>query len=154
MTRISSLSVKSRFAKETALSDKKHRVFVYGTLKRGIHNHHLLEQSTFVGNAYTVDTFRMFHVGFPIIFFDNHPDAKSVFGEVYDVDDDTLKRLDRLESEGSMYNRTPINVVLEQDDRTIDGNVAVYIGNGEYWQHLKPNQEYTTVNAHDELDWR
>lgn len=135
------------------MSDKKHRVFCYGTLKRGIHNHHLLETAQYLGNAYTVDTFRMFHVGFPIIFFDNHPDAKPVYGEVYDVDDETLKRLDNLESEGSMYLRKEINVVLEHDDRTIDGNVSVYIGNGDYWQHLKSNQEFISVNAHDELEW-
>lgn len=137
---------------------KKHRVFVYGTLKRGIHNNRLLENSDFIGNAYTLDTFKMFHVGFPVIFFDNHPDAKPVYGEVYDVDDDTLKSLDNLEAEGSMYDRKEINVQLDhphtQQGRVVDANVSVYIGNSGYWQHLKANQEYTSVNSYDELEWR
>jgi gamma-glutamylaminecyclotransferase len=132
---------------------KKHRVFVYGTLKRGLTNHRLLVESDFIGAAYTVDTFRMYHVGFPVIFFDNHPDAKAVYGEVYDVDDETLARLDSLESEGHMYDRRPINVVLEHDDRTIDANVNVYIGNGDYWEDIQSHQEHVDVNEHDELVW-
>lgn len=139
------------------MSDNRHRVFVYGTLKRGIHNHHLLEKSEFIGNAYTVDTFKMYTVGFPIIMPADGPDAWAVYGEVYDVDDDTLKRLDNLESEGSMYLRKPINVVLEQPmgrQELIDANVSVYIGNPKYWADLKPSQGYHDLNIHDELEWR
>lgn len=137
--------------------DKKHRVFVYGTLKKGIHNHRLLVSSDFIGNAYTLDTFKMFHVGFPVIKFSDHPDAKSVYGEVYDVDDETLKRLDSLESEGSMYDRKQINVVIDDagpfSGDTVDTNVHIYVGNDAYWDDTK-HPEYTSVNAHDELEWR
>lgn len=133
--------------------DKKHRVFVYGTLKKGIHNHRLLASSDFIGNAYTLDTFKMFHVGFPVIKFSDHPDAKSVYGEVYDVDDETLKRLDSLESEGHMYDRKQINVMLDNDPDTVDANVSVYVGNDGYWDDTQ-HPEYTSVNVHDELEWR
>lgn len=145
------------------MSEKKHRVFVYGTLKRGVHNHHLLSSAEFVGNAYTLDQFKMYHVGFPVIRESDHPDAKSVYGEVYDVDDDTLKKLDRLENEGVMYDRKLINVAMDQDNALqklthgreplIDANVSVYVGNDKYWDGHTP-QEYTSVNVHDELEWR
>lgn len=132
----------------------KHRVFCYGTLKRGIHNHHLLSTAEFVGEAYTLDTFKMYHVGFPIIRFSDHPDAKAVFGEVYDVDDDTLKKLDRLENEGVMYDRKQINITLSDlAANDIIDQVSVYVGNDKYWDGHSP-QEYTSVNVHDELEWR
>ncbi len=132
----------------------KHRVFCYGTLKRGIHNHHLLSTAEFVGEAYTLDTFKMYHVGFPVIRFSDHPDAKAVFGEVYDVDDDTLKKLDRLENEGVMYDRKQINITLSDlAANDIIDQVSVYVGNDKYWDGHSP-QEYTSVNVHDELEWR
>lgn len=131
---------------------KKHRVFVYGTLKRGIHNHRLLETSDFFGEAYTVDTFRMYQTGFPVIFMSDHPDAKSVFGEVYDVDDETLERLDQLESAGYMYDRRQVNVICLAGGGVIDGNVNIYIGNDKYWQNHKL-PEFTEANNHGELEW-
>lgn len=137
------------------MTEKKHRVFVYGTLKRGIGNHHLLADSQFIGNAYTVDTFKMYSVGFPIIMPDD--DGFAVYGEVYDVDDDTLKRLDNLEAEGTMYDRQKINVCLDPprgQQEIIDANVSVYIGNPGYWANLKDNQRYASLNVHDELEWR
>lgn len=134
------------------------RVFVYGTLKRGIHNHHLLADAQYVGQAYTIDTFRMHDVGFPVIRFSDHPDAKSVFGEVYDVNDRCLRSLDRLENEGVMYDRKQINVILEQERRqpdttiTVDANVAVYVGNDKYWDQHQP-REFIETNNHGELEW-
>jgi gamma-glutamylcyclotransferase (GGCT)/AIG2-like uncharacterized protein YtfP len=135
----------------------KHRVFVYGTLKRGIHNHRLLEKSQFIGEAFTVEKFRMYNVGFPVL----RPadDGKSVFGEVYDVDDDTLANLDRLEGEGHMYDRKTVTVYLTSGPPgytggVFDGGVHCYIGNPEYWQRTY-NQAapYDNVNQHDELEW-
>lgn len=144
--------------KGTALSNsKKHRVFVYGTLKRGISNHHLLADSDFIGNAYTVDTFKMYTVGFPIIMPADGPEAWAVYGEVYDVDDSTLKRLDNLEAEGTMYTREKINVCVEPlpgHQEVIDANVSVYIGKPEYWAHLDDKSRWHDLNVHDELEWR
>jgi gamma-glutamylcyclotransferase (GGCT)/AIG2-like uncharacterized protein YtfP len=135
----------------------KHRVFVYGTLKRGIHNHRLLEKSQFIGEAFTVEKFRMYNVGFPIIHESDHPDAKSVFGEVYDVDDETLARLDSLEAEGKMYDRKAVTVYLTSGPPgytggVFDGGVHCYIGNPEYWKDSRA-VEYVHCNVHDELEW-
>jgi gamma-glutamylcyclotransferase (GGCT)/AIG2-like uncharacterized protein YtfP len=129
-----------------------HRVFVYGTLKRGIHNHHLLKSSQYLGEAYTVDPFKMFNVGFPVIRFDDN--GLSVHGEVYDVDDETLKKLDGLENEGVMYDRKEIPVVFPggQPVDLID-TASVYIGNDEYWDRHLP-APYEILNEYGELDWQ
>jgi gamma-glutamylcyclotransferase (GGCT)/AIG2-like uncharacterized protein YtfP len=82
------------------------KVFVYGTLKRGCGNHHLLKDAVFVGEAVTVETFGMVDVGFPFMLREQH-DTHPVAGELYDIGDDreTLAALDRLENEGFMYDR-------------------------------------------------
>lgn len=112
-----------------------HKVFVYGTLKRAHRNHFLLEQATFVGDGQTVGQFRLFHAGFPVL----RPRAKHgevcrynarVRGEVYEVDDETLHRLDRLESEGRMYHRKSKLVRLD-DGRMM--MAQLYIGDTQFW---------------------
>lgn len=85
------------------------QVFVYGSLRQGQGNHLLLLGARYRGGASTADPFRMWHVGFPLIL----PAAACrtrgfearVTGEVYEVDAETLDRLDGLESEGFMYDR-------------------------------------------------
>lgn len=79
-------------------------VFCYGTLKQGFGNHHLLETSTRLGEATTTGT--MYSMGwFPAITLKGDTTIK---GEVYDVDADTLARLDRLEGYPGWYDREVI----------------------------------------------
>jgi gamma-glutamylcyclotransferase (GGCT)/AIG2-like uncharacterized protein YtfP len=87
-----------------------HRVFVYGTLKSGFWNHYLLKGREFIGAAATSPTYKMIDNGFPVIMPD--PEGKPLAGEIYNVDDETLARLDQLEREGSSYDRKLIDVVL------------------------------------------
>src|SRR5216683_3259005 len=90
-----------------------HRVFVYGTLKGGIHNHRLLAHAKFIGHAITDQAYRMVAGGFPIVL---EGGDYAVKGEVYEVDDAMLERLDQLEgyrgedNPGNMYNRRSIVV--------------------------------------------
>ena len=81
------------------------KVFVYGTLKSGFGNHRLMEgRSTFI----TKDKIKGKMVslgGFPGVVPD---DDRSVVGEVYEVTDECLKALDRLEGHPSFYKRTPV----------------------------------------------
>jgi gamma-glutamylcyclotransferase (GGCT)/AIG2-like uncharacterized protein YtfP len=86
-----------------------HRVFVYGTLKRGHPNNSLLVGSEFLGEAVTVPTYKMVETSFPVIMPD--PSGKPVAGEIYAVDDATLARLDQLEREGRSYDRMMIDAV-------------------------------------------
>jgi gamma-glutamylaminecyclotransferase len=84
------------------------RVFVYGSLRKGFGNHRLLEESTYIGEATTYPSYTMLHLGgFPGLVAEGSTPIK---GEVYEVDDYTLARLDRLESHPDFYERTPIEL--------------------------------------------
>ena len=75
-----------------------HRVFVYGTLKRGYGNYRMfLRDAHFAGEAKTPPSYGMLSAGgFPVVMPVSW-DGKAVAGELYHVDDRTLARLDGLE---------------------------------------------------------
>ena len=81
------------------------RVFVYGSLRRGLHNHHFLAGATFVGDDVTEPAFTLYSLGaFPAMV---QGGTTSVVGEVYEVDARTLAALDRLEGHPHFYQRVP-----------------------------------------------
>ena len=78
-------------------------VFVYGTLLEGLRFHHVLGESKFLGKK-TGRGLQMYNLGpFPACVFTGNREHK-VEGELYEVDEETLARLDRLESYPHMYN--------------------------------------------------
>lgn len=82
-----------------------HRVFVYGSLKRGFGNHEMfLGGSLFVSEAETDEQrFDMLSLNFfPGVVDDGEID---ISGELYLVDDEQLISLDALEGNGTMYAR-------------------------------------------------
>lgn len=82
------------------------RVFVYGTLRRGEPNHHLLDARMLLRAGRTEPRFTLVSLGaFPAM-IDGGETA--VVGEVYDVDAVTLAALDRLEGHPRFYRRRPI----------------------------------------------
>jgi gamma-glutamylcyclotransferase (GGCT)/AIG2-like uncharacterized protein YtfP len=89
-----------------------HRIFVYGTLKRGLLNHALIASSRFLGPAATTERFRMIANGFPVLL--SHPDGLAVVGELYEVDTETREQLDHLErvreGGGGSYQRRATDV--------------------------------------------
>lgn len=103
------------------------KVFVYGTLKRGYNNFkHLLnhKDAKFIGEALTVQEYTMLNAGFPVLMEGGEQPAR-VVGEVFKVDNATLKNLDMLEGEGSIYDRKLVKVTLA--DGTVM-QVSAYIG--------------------------
>lgn len=105
-------------------------VFVYGTLKRGYGNNRLLVNSAFVREG-TIRGKQLFQAGFPVMTEGLPNDV--VHGEIWDISgenqDATLRALDRLESEGFMYDR---EVVTTEDG----AKVNTYIGNDDYWNRF------------------
>lgn len=87
------------------------KVFVYGTLMKGYGNHHsYLSHAEFVGTA-EITGYALYAVSsFPGIVPEGEERVK---GEVYKVDGDTLKRLDYLEGEGSLYLRKQVDVFVK-----------------------------------------
>lgn len=89
-------------------SNGKHLVFVYGTLKKGFHNHRYLEGSTFVDYGFIEGTIYDLPFGFPAV----KKGSDEVRGEIWEVDQITRDRLDGLESynerkDDGMYLRRP-----------------------------------------------
>jgi gamma-glutamylcyclotransferase (GGCT)/AIG2-like uncharacterized protein YtfP len=82
------------------------KVFVYGTLKKGYRNHRLLEGSNYIGEG-KISGYDLYDLGsFPGII----RGKGEVVGEIYEIDQETLKRVDMLESEGQLYSRVPVEV--------------------------------------------
>lgn len=72
-------------------------LFVYGTLKRGCSNHRQMAGQEFLATAETVPGFRLHNFGgYPGI-GPGPRDAGGVHGEVWQVDDTGLQRLDAFE---------------------------------------------------------
>ena len=94
-----------------------HKVFVYGSLKVGYGNHRVLNGAEYVGVHKTLEpNWEMMSLGgFPGVIRGKN----LIEGEVYTVDDGGLERLDRLEGNGSFYNREQI--------KTTAGVVWMYV---------------------------
>lgn len=85
-----------------------YRVFVYGTLLRGEPNHDLLARAKWVGIVRTRAEFDLFDLGrFPAMVAHGQT---AISGEVYDTDEASLRRLDRLEGHPHFYTRTTIQL--------------------------------------------
>jgi len=80
-------------------------VAVYGSLRKGLHNHRLLEQADFLGTD-VISGFKMYSLGgFPFITHDDATSEDRIHIEVYSVDVYEMARLDQLEGYPSFYNR-------------------------------------------------
>ncbi len=95
------------------ISNKRFRIFVYGSLKRKCINHGVIkDNATFISTATTIKKYAMFKAeygNFPRLLKTSSKLAKHIYGEVYDVyNEDSLEQLDRFE--GLQYNRIKIKV--------------------------------------------
>ena len=87
------------------------RVFVYGTLKQGGSNHHVLAGQLFRGTARTADGYTLYSLGDYPGMVRSAGAGQFVTGEIWTVDTACLARLDDLEgvAEG-LYERVPIKL--------------------------------------------
>jgi len=102
--------------------ENTHLVFVYGTLKSGGHNNHIMTrgrgESVFVGRARTADRVLLRDGGFPRmspVDLDNDSEVAHcghVFGEVWRLNEAAFKAVDRLEGHPTFYTRAKIIVDL------------------------------------------
>jgi len=104
----------------------KHMIFVYGTLKRGFGNNRLLSGSKFVGEARTEGKFALYESGIPFVIEDEQ--VSQVSGEVYEVDEKTLSRLDRLEGHPNWYCRKMVNVsIISEGNDKVGGTCCAWL---------------------------
>lgn len=81
-------------------------VFVYGSLMLGEENHAVLRSARWVGPASTEPSYTLSDLGeYPAII---EGGRSSVVGELYEVDEPTLRALDELEDHPELYRRVPL----------------------------------------------
>ena len=102
--------------------ENRNPVFVYGTLMRGERANGYLHCAEYVGEAALRD-YAMYDLG-------SYPGivavaGEAVIGELYRVDDDTLKRMDEYEGEGTLYHRNTVRVSMA-DGTAADAFAYVY----------------------------
>ena len=93
----------------------KYYVFVYGTLKKGLHNHRFLDGQRFVGEAITIDRYPLIGETFSFPYLlDLEGKGEMVNGELYEVSYENLtERLDMLEGYPTHYDRKVIPVATK-----------------------------------------
>jgi gamma-glutamylaminecyclotransferase len=99
-------------------------VFVYGTLKRGYSNNRLLQGCKYLGEATTEALYLLYDYGpFPCMV--RAKEGKHIKGEIWEVDEKVLKRLDVLEGvEHGFYKRARIKLI--NNDKPVWG--YLYLG--------------------------
>ncbi len=86
--------------------DTRHRVFVYGTLKRGQRNFHYLRDAEFVAEFVTEAIYSMHSFDtYPAVCL---PGQHAVHGEIYHVSGAHFRQLDELERYPEYYQRIEI----------------------------------------------
>lgn len=85
-----------------------HLVFVYGTLMKGELHHSTIAHARFLRQAETRPEFELVQIDYyPALLPEG---AHRVVGELYEVDDLTLQRLDQLEEVPAYYERRTIEL--------------------------------------------
>lgn len=92
-------------------------LFVYGTLKRGLSNHHWLGEAGYIAEARTAADFALYTIEYP--FLAKSPALYPVHGELYLISPADLARVDQLEQHPDDYCREPIEVLTRQGERVM-----------------------------------
>ena len=107
-------------------------LFVYGTLKRGLSNHHFLAGQRFVGEAKTQPIYRIHHLGWHPGMVEMGEGGLEVEGEIFEVDEASLSRMDAFEEVPEHFVRRTVRLQGELEgvdayfyNRTLQGNEAV-----------------------------
>lgn len=89
-------------------ADHKVHVFVYGSLKRGLGNHHYLSEAgaEFCGFETLSGKFTMVSLGgFPAVCHDSTAPRRPMYGQLYAIEPEALIALDALEGHPRWYRR-------------------------------------------------
>ncbi|NPA62821.1 MAG: gamma-glutamylcyclotransferase [Methanococci archaeon] len=116
-------------------------VFVYGSLRKGFWNHEpYLKNSKFIGKGRTKEKYAMYADIIPYVV--ENEKISHIVGEVYEVDEETLKRIDRLEGHPDYYERKKVKIILESGEEI------------EAWLYFYPEPYGILVKSGDYKDYR
>ena len=114
-------------------------VFVYGSLKRGFINHHVMAGTEFLGAGVTQPGFAMLGLGrYPGVV----RGTAVIAGEVFAVPAPRMGRLDRLEDNGRVYRREVIPIRLPSG--VVDAWIYLYLLARGHKKPVKPRGNVVT----------
>ncbi|NCB43395.1 MAG: gamma-glutamylcyclotransferase [Clostridia bacterium] len=115
----------------------KHTLFVYGTLKQNCSNNHLLQTAKFLGEGRTQDNYAMYVQGIPYVL--KIEQRYCIHGELYVIDNKTLRRLDALEGHPDWYRREQV-AILDMHNQVVTAWMYLY---PDRVGKLNPDGRYT-----------
>jgi gamma-glutamylaminecyclotransferase len=123
-----------------------HRVFVYGTLKRGFPNHAMLADALFVGRARTVEAYPLVVQGprFSPALLPEAGSGMRVSGELWDVDDAKFAELDELESLHLPTGYVRELIMVERPDASTE----------RVWVYFKPRDRIQVIHTDPLADYQ
>lgn len=96
------------------------RIFVYGTLKRGLGNSHYLTGQRFIGEARTEPHYRMVDAGGYPGMYQVDEGGLSIHGEVWEVDKACREKLNVLEDVVvGLYTVEPVRLLAPYDQEPV-----------------------------------
>lgn len=112
-----------------------HNIFIYGTLKRGYPNHNqYLKNQKYIGRYRTVDCYPLVIANkwFAPVLIDEIGKGKHIIGELYQVDEEKLKELDRLEHTDHVLGYKRIEISIQNIECDIFSQAYTYAKNRKY----------------------
>ena len=124
-----------------------HRVFVYGTLKRGFPNHDAgMKDVRCLGRFRTVEPFPLVVGGtwFSPYLIDEPGKGMRVFGEIFEIDDDGLAKLDCMEGTHLSNGYSRISIGIEGANGSFPFDAWTYVKRRDAIEgiHSEPLDEY------------
>lgn len=106
------------------------KLFVYGTLMKGESNNSFMNTAEYKGKYKTEDKWGLVNLGhFPALV----PYSVEVEGELYEVDTETLARIDRLEGvETGLYQRRTINIYDMETGEHVEADTYIWNSIGHH----------------------
>ena len=87
-------------------------LFIYGSLKRGFHNHtHLLGVAKYAGLGATLEKYALYVNGSPAVI--KHEKISKIFGELFVIHSLTLEDIDRIKGHPNWYRREKVEILAE-----------------------------------------
>lgn len=124
-----------------------HKVFVYGTLKRGFPNHHCMHGAMFLAEAQTADAYPLVVGGtwFTPYLIPEKGQGHRVLGELWDVPEPMMPALDELESTHlpNGYRRVLIPVLAAGASEPVDA-----------WTYFRERRHITVILTAELADYQ
>lgn len=94
----------------------KYKIFTYGTLMKGERNHYFLKDSRYICDGVLKDYCLKETGSYPAAI---KKEGFKVYGEIYETDEDTKKRVDYLEGTGYLYDCVKVKVETEKGEEEV-----------------------------------